>query len=70
MEIRTELEKIIKYLLSCGVTLREFEEEVEKIFITEALKKNGGKIKDAAQAIGLHRNTLTEKIKKYRIKRK
>ncbi|MCD6454328.1 MAG: hypothetical protein J7L62_03405, partial [Candidatus Aminicenantes bacterium] len=59
MEFRAELEKIIRYLLSCGVTLREFEEEAEKIYISEALRINGGKIKEAAKLLGLHRNTLS-----------
>ncbi len=70
MEIGEELEKIIRYLINSGVTLEEFEEVVEKIYIKEALKINGGKIKDAAALLGLHRNTLAGKIKKYKIKRK
>jgi len=70
MEIGEKLEKIIRYLINSGVTLEEFEEVVEKIYIKEALKINGGKIKDTASLLGLHRNTHGGKIKKYKIKRK
>ncbi len=70
MELRRKLEEEIRFLISSGITLREFLEEVEKIAITEALKLSGGRLNRAAEILGIHRNTLSQKIKKYRIRRK
>ncbi len=42
-------------------------EEMEKILIERALKKFGGKKKDAAQALGISERTLFRKIKQYNI---
>ena len=70
MGLREKLEGEIKFLLHSGITLNEFLEEVEKIAIKEALKLSGGKIKEAARILGIHRNTLTQKMKKYKIRKK
>ncbi len=70
MELRHKLEEEIRFLISSGITLREFLEEVEKIAITEALKLSRGRLNRAAEILGIHRNTLSQKIRKYKIKRK
>ncbi len=43
-------------------------ENLEKAAIKEALKKTGGSLKDAAELLGIHRNTIRLKIGKYNIK--
>ena len=43
-------------------------ESLEKAAIIEALKKTGGSLKDAAELLGIHRNTIRLKIGKYNIK--
>ncbi|MEE8418013.1 MAG: helix-turn-helix domain-containing protein [candidate division Zixibacteria bacterium] len=35
--------------------------------IVEALKRTGGSLKDAAELLGIHRNTIRLKISKYGI---
>ncbi len=70
MELREKLENEIKFLLRSKITLNEILAEIEKIAIREALRLSKGKVKDAAEVLGIHRNTLTQKMKKYRIKRK
>ena len=42
-------------------------ENLEKRFIIEALKRSGGSLKDAADLLGIHRNTIRMKISKYNI---
>ena len=43
-------------------------EDMEKSAIVEALKRTGGSLKDAAELLGIHRNTIRLKISKYNIK--
>jgi len=42
-------------------------ENLEKRNIIEALKRTGGSLKDAADLLGIHRNTIRLKISKYNI---
>jgi DNA-binding NtrC family response regulator len=42
-------------------------ENLEKEAIIEALKRTGGSLKDAAELLGIHRNTIRLKISKYNI---
>jgi DNA-binding NtrC family response regulator len=42
-------------------------EDLEKKAIIEALKRTGGSLKDAAELLGIHRNTIRLKISKYNI---
>jgi DNA-binding NtrC family response regulator len=42
-------------------------EDLEKRAITEALRRTGGSLKDAADLLGIHRNTIRMKISKYKI---
>jgi transcriptional regulator of acetoin/glycerol metabolism len=42
-------------------------EEIEKTAIQRALKNNSGKIIDAAKELGLTRQTLHNKINKYKL---
>lgn len=51
-----------------GVTLDEYLKELEKEIIEEALKKNKGNISQGAKALGINRQTLQHKIKKYDLK--
>ncbi len=42
-------------------------ENLEKAAIIEVLKRTGGSLKDAAELLGIHRNTIRLKISKYNI---
>ena len=39
------------------------------MFIARALQRSKGSVGDAAELLGMHRNTITRKITEYRIKR-
>jgi DNA-binding NtrC family response regulator len=45
-----------------------FLDSIERAFIKSALKQCGGSITNTAQLLNIHRNTLSHKIKKFRIK--
>ncbi len=68
--IGEELDEIISTLVDSGLTLKEVVEEVEKIYLLKALERNGWNLKKTSKKIGIHRNTLSMKLKKYGIKKK
>ena len=68
--MRDQLEKIVQELLDKGVLYEDARREFEKMFITRALQRSKGSVGDAAELLGLHRNTVARKMVEYRIKRR
>ena len=56
-------------MLDKGVLYDDARREFEKMFIARALQRSKGNVGDAAELLGLHRNTIARKITEYRIKR-
>ena len=67
--MRDQLEKLVQELLDKGVLYDDARREFEKMFIARALQRSKGNVGDAAELLGLHRNTIARKITEYRIKR-
>jgi DNA-binding NtrC family response regulator len=67
--VRDQLEKLVQELLEKGVLYEEARREFEKMFISRALQRSKGNLGNAAELLGLHRNTIARKISEYRIKR-
>jgi DNA-binding NtrC family response regulator len=67
--VRDQLDKLVEELLEKGVRYDEARREFEKMFISRALQRSKGNVGDAADLLGLHRNTIARKISEYRIKR-
>jgi len=67
--VRDQLERIVSELLDKGVLYDEARQEFEKVFIARALQRTKGNVGEAAELLGLHRNTIARKISEYRIKR-
>ena len=53
---------IIDELVRRGVTLDQARREFEKQFIVAVLKTNDGNLSRSAETIGVHRNTLRNKV--------
>lgn len=54
--------KIVDELVRRGVTLEQGRQEFEKQFILASLRSNSGNIGRSAQNLGVHRNTLRNKV--------
>jgi DNA-binding NtrC family response regulator len=67
--VRDQLERLVQELLEKGVLYEEARREFEKMFISRALQRSKGNLGNAAEMLGLHRNTIARKISEYRIKR-
>ena len=63
------MERLVAEMLDKGVHYEDARREFEKLFITRALQRTRGSLGDAADLLGLHRNTIARKIAEYRIKR-
>ncbi len=66
--MREQLEKIFDELIENGISLQDFTNLIERIYIEKALEKNNYNIVKTAKMLKIHRNTLSNKIKKLKIK--
>jgi DNA-binding NtrC family response regulator len=67
--VRDQLDKLVQEMLDKGVLYDDARREFEKMFITRALQRSNGSVGEAAELLGLHRNTVSRKMGEYRIKR-
>ena len=56
------LERLVNRLASRGVTLAQARKIFERQFIVASLRLNHGNITNSANHLGLHRNTLRNKV--------
>jgi DNA-binding NtrC family response regulator len=66
--VRDQLESLVQEMLNRGVHYDDARREFEKVFITRALQRSKGSVGDAAELLGLHRNTVARKMSEYRIR--
>jgi DNA-binding NtrC family response regulator len=67
--VREQLEKLVQEMLDKGILYDDARREFEKMFISRALVRSKGNLGDAADLLGLHRNTIARKVTEYRIRR-
>jgi DNA-binding NtrC family response regulator len=67
--VRDQLEALIQEMLDKGILYDDARREFEKMFITRALQRARGSVGQAAELLGLHRNTVARKMSEYRVKR-
>ena len=63
------MDRLVSEMLDKGVQYDDARREFEKMFIARALQRSKGNLGNAADLLGLHRNTIARKIAEYRIKR-
>lgn len=54
----TQLRQIIHHLVENGITLKQAIHAFKKKYVEESLKYHDKNVSRAAQALGIHRNTL------------
>ena len=67
--IAERLQKLVDEMVDRGVQFEDAVREFEKRFITRVLGQCDGSLSKAAEALGIHRNTLTRKMGVYHIKK-
>ena len=68
-KIKDRLEEIIDEIVSKGIYWSEAVSQIEKLFILRSLQQSDGNLSRAAEIMGVHRNTLSKKIREHGIKR-
>ncbi len=60
--LKDGLTPIVDELVRRGVSLQQAREEFERQFIQASLRSNGGNLCRSARSLGVHRNTLRNKV--------
>ena len=67
--IAERLQKLVDEMVDKGVQFDDAVHEFEKRFIATVLGHHEGSLTKAADALGIHRNTLTRKMGEYKIRK-
>jgi DNA-binding NtrC family response regulator len=67
--MREQLEQLVEEMVAKGIGYQDALREFDKRFIAQVLAKADGNLCQAADRLGIHRNTLSRKIAEYRIRR-
>ena len=59
--VKDQLEALVNRMIEQGIQFPDAISEFEKRFIQRMLEKNNGNQSKTAQALGIHRNTLSRK---------
>jgi DNA-binding NtrC family response regulator len=68
--IAERLQKLVDEMVDKGVRFDDAVQEFEKRFILKVLANCDGSLTRTADALGIHRNTLTRKMEGHKIKRR
>jgi DNA-binding NtrC family response regulator len=68
--IADRLQRLVEEMVAKGVQFDDAVHEFEKRFIACVLGECDGSLTKSADALGMHRNTLTRKMGEYKIKRR
>ena len=65
MQLRTRMEVLIEEMLDGQIMLNEALSEFEKLYIQKALMRYDEHLSQTANALGIHRNTLSKRVSTY-----
>ncbi len=68
MPLREQLDRLVDDMVTKGVRYEDAHREFEKRFIVHVLAQAKGSLCQAADLLGMHRNTLSRKIAEYKLK--
>lgn len=59
------METLVKEMLDGSILLSEALSEFEKLYIQAAMARNDDHLSNTANALGIHRNTLSKRVAEY-----
>ena len=65
MELRARMESLVEEMLDGQILLNEALSEFEKLYIQKALTRHDEHFSKTADALGIHRNTLSKRVSTY-----
>ena len=66
--MREEFDRLVNEMVEKGVHFDDAQREFERRFIARVVARCEGNVGRAAEALGMHRNTLTRKVTALKIK--
>ena len=63
LRLKERLEILCTEMIEKGILFSEAIEQFEKCFIAEVMRRNDGNLIRSAASLGIHRNTLSKKVK-------
>jgi Fis family transcriptional regulator, factor for inversion stimulation protein len=67
--VKEQLERLIEEMVDRGIRYSDAQREFERRFIARVLARADFNLGRAADALGMHRNTLSRKIASHRLRR-
>lgn len=67
--LKEVLEEVVDELVRKGILWPEASAQFEKLFILRVLAESKGNMSRAAEIMGVHRNTLSKKLREHQIQR-
>ncbi len=67
--LKERLENICEEMIDKGILFSEAVEQFEYCFIAEVLRRNNGHLMRVSEILGIHRNTLSKRITRYKAKK-
>ncbi len=64
LRLKERLEILCMEMVEKGILFSEAMEQFERCFIAEVVRRNDGNLIRSAASLGIHRNTLSKKIKR------
>ena len=68
--ISEKIERLVEEMVDRDVQFEDAVREFEKRFISRVLGRCDGSLTKTAEALGIHRNTLTRKMGEYKIRKR
>jgi len=66
LTLKERMERFCSEAVEKGILFSEAMDQFERCYFAEALRRNNGSIIRTAAALGIHRNTLSKKIREWR----
>jgi DNA-binding NtrC family response regulator len=66
--VREILDQLVAEMVDKGIRYEDAQREFDKRFIARVVQQADGNLSRAADTLGVHRNTLTRKIKDLKIR--
>ncbi len=64
LRLKERLEMLCTEMIDKGILFSEATEQFEKCFIAEVMRRTDGNLIRTAARLGIHRNTLSKKVRK------
>jgi len=66
--VREILDQLVAEMVDKGIRYDDAQREFEKRFIAKVVQRADGNLSRAADTLGVHRNTLTRKLRDFKIR--